>query len=223
MLAAIRRWFKDNPRTVFVIVVGVVVLGLFLGVVTPLFATAGPPKADLSGVIPSTAIAGRQLEIDVSVDNVGDPVIGQICVGALVQGPLTPIDAIFQNVDKEPFIDGKACGGELTSQSSAPVQLFFDAGSPGPRSLVLSPMNGKQVIGQALTGSLSVQHRLISEEPDTRLSRPFLGGAAASTLSLERVYMHNESAARRWLPIFATRCCSESPAGSWSTPRCRRG
>jgi hypothetical protein len=37
------------------------------------------------------------------------------------------------------------------------VQLFFDAGTAGPAQLVLSPMNGKQVIGQALTGSLSVQ------------------------------------------------------------------
>ena len=63
-------------------------------------------------------------------------VIGQLCVGALVQGPLTPVDAIFQNVDKEPFTAGgtgswTVCGGELTSQSSAPVQLFFDAGSGG--------------------------------------------------------------------------------------------
>jgi hypothetical protein len=157
VLAAVKRWFKDNPRTVFLIVVGTVILGLFLGVITPLFATAGPPMADLSGVIPSTATAGTRLEIDVSVDNVGDPVIGQVCVGALVQGPLTPVDAIFQNIDKEPFINGRACGGELTSQSSAPVQLFFDAGSPGPVQLVLSPMNGKQVIGQALTGSLSVK------------------------------------------------------------------
>ena len=156
MFLAIKRWFQENPRIVFLVIVGAVLFGLFLGVITPLFATAGPPMADLSGVIPSTAIAGKQLEIDVSVDNVGDPVIGQICVGALVQGPLTAIDAIFQNVDKEPFIDGKACGGELTSQSSAPVQLFFDAGSAGPAQLVLSPMNGRQVIGQALTGSLSV-------------------------------------------------------------------
>ncbi len=79
-----------------------------------------------------------------------------------MQGPLTPVDAVFQNIDKEPFIDDlgtwKACGGELTSQSSAPVQLFFDAGSPGPAQLVLSPMNGTQVIGQALTGSLSVRN-----------------------------------------------------------------
>lgn len=160
MFASISRWFKANPRTVFLIVVGVVILGLFLGVITPLFATSGRATADLSGTLPSTATADKHLEIDVSIDNTGDSVIGQVCVGALVQGPLTPVDAIFQNIDKEPFVDDlgtwKACGGELTSQSSAPVQLFFVAGSAGPAQLVLSPMNGKQVIGQALTGSLSV-------------------------------------------------------------------
>ena len=160
MFASISRWFKANPRTVFLIVVGVVILGLFLGVITPLFATSGRATADLSGTLPSTATADKRLEIDVSIDNTGDSVIGQVCVGALVQGPLTPVDAIFQNIDKEPFVDDlgtwKACGGELTSQSSAPVQLFFVAGSAGPAQLVLSPMNGKQVIGQALTGSLSV-------------------------------------------------------------------
>jgi hypothetical protein len=160
VLASIRSWLKANPRSVFLVVVGVVILGLFLGVITPLFATSGRATADLSGTLPSTAMAGKRLEIDVSIDNTGDSVIGQVCVGALVQGPLTPVDAIFQNVDKEPFIDDlgtwKACGGELTSQSSAPVQLFFDTGSGGPAQVVLSPMNGKQVVGQALTGSLSV-------------------------------------------------------------------
>ena len=116
--------------------------------------------ADLSGTLPTTATAGKPLEVDVSIDNTGDSVIGQVCIGAFVQGSLTPVDAIFQNVDKEPFVNNagswKACGGELTSQSSAPVQLFFDAGSAGPAQLALSPMNGKQVIGQALAGSLSV-------------------------------------------------------------------
>ena len=162
MLASISRWFKANPRTVFLVVVGVVILGLFLGVITPLFATSGRATADLSGALPSTATAGKRLEVDVSIDNTGDSIIGQVCVGALVQGPLTPVDAIFQNIDKEPFVDDhgtwKACGGELTSQSSAPVQLFFTAGSGGSVQVVLSPMNGKQVIGQALNGSLSVHN-----------------------------------------------------------------
>ena len=161
-MASIKRWFKDNPRTVFLIVVATVLLGLFLGVITPLFATAGPAMGDITGVIPATATAGKRLEVDVSIDNVGDPVIGRLCVGALVSGPLTPVDVIFQNIDREPFVDHqgtwKACGGELTSQSSAPVQLFFQAGSSGAAQLVLSPMNGAQTVGQALTGSVSVQN-----------------------------------------------------------------
>ena len=57
-MASIKRWFKDNPRTVFLVVVAVVLLGLFLGVITPLFATAGPAMADISGVIPNAATAG---------------------------------------------------------------------------------------------------------------------------------------------------------------------
>lgn len=162
MFASVKRWFTSNPRVVFLIVVGLVLLGLFLGVITPLFATAGRPMADLSGVIPSSAAAGKRLEMDVSVDNTGDSAIQQVCVGAIVQGSLTPVNAIFQNVDKEPFVGShgtwKACGGQLTSQSSAPVQLFFNAGLPGPAQVVLSPMNGKQVIGEGLTGSLSVHN-----------------------------------------------------------------
>jgi hypothetical protein len=138
------------------VVAGAVLLGLFLGVVAPLFATSGNAMADLSGVIPATAPAGKQVEIDVSIDNTGFSVVGQLCVSAVIQGPLTPLRAIFQNVDKEPFVDGKACGGELTSQSSAPVQLFFQTGPAGSAQLVLSPTDGKRTIGAGLTGTVAV-------------------------------------------------------------------
>jgi hypothetical protein len=156
VIAGIKRWITGNPRVVFLVVAGAVLLGLFLGVVAPLFATSGNAMADLSGVIPASAPAGRQVEIDVSVDNTGFSVVGQLCVSAVVQGPLTPVNAIFQNVDKEPFVNGTACGGELTSQSSAPVQLFFLAGAAGSAQLVLAPMDGKRTIGAALSGTVSV-------------------------------------------------------------------
>ena len=68
VVGSVKRWFKDNPRTVFLVAVGVVLLGLFLGVITPLFATSGPAMADISGVIPATAPAGKRLEVDVSID-----------------------------------------------------------------------------------------------------------------------------------------------------------
>jgi hypothetical protein len=137
-------------------VAAAVLLGLFLGVVAPLFATSGKAMADINGVIPASAAAGKQLEIDVSLDNTGFSIVRQLCVDARIQGPLTPVDAIFQNVDKEPFVNGAACGGALTSQSSAPVQLFFMAGDAGSAELVLSPMDGKRTIGAPLTGTVSV-------------------------------------------------------------------
>jgi hypothetical protein len=155
-LTSIRRRLKENPRTVFLVVAGLVILGIFLAVITPLFATSGTTMAILGGSLPSTATAHRQLEIDLAIDNVGDPIIGRVCVGALVQGPLTPREAIFQNIDREPFVDGRACGGSLSSQESISVQLFFDAGPAGTAQLVLSPMNGTRTIGAALTGSVSV-------------------------------------------------------------------
>jgi hypothetical protein len=155
-LAAIRRWLRENPRTVFLVVTGLVILGIFLAVITPLFATSGTTMAILGGSLPTTATANRQLEIDLAIDNVGDPIIGRVCVGALVDGPLTPRDAIFQNIDKEPFVDGRACGGSLSSQESISVQLFFDAGPAGTAQLVLSPMNGTRTIGAALSGPVSI-------------------------------------------------------------------
>lgn len=156
MFAGIRLWLKSNPRIVFLILAGAVILGLFLGVISPLFATTGPTTADLSGVIPATAAANQRFEVDVSIDNTGDLIITKLCVGALVQGAVTPVSAIFQNVDTEPFVGGRVCGGELTAQSSAPVQLFFTAAAAGTVQLVLSPMNGTKTIGAALTGSVSI-------------------------------------------------------------------
>lgn len=156
MFAGIRQWLRDNPRIVFLILAGAVILGLFLGVISPLFATTGPASADLSGVIPATAAANQRFEVDISIDNTGDSIVSRLCVGALVQGAVTPVNAIFQNVDTEAFVNGRVCGGELTAQSSAPVQLFFKAGSAGTVQLVLSPMNGTKTIGAALTGSVSI-------------------------------------------------------------------
>jgi hypothetical protein len=141
---------------VFLVVTGLVILVIFLAVITPLFATSGTTMAILGGTLPTAATAHRQLEIDLAIDNVGDPIIGRVCVGALVQGPLTPSHAIFQNIDKEPFVGGRACGGSLSSQESISVQLFFEAGAAGTAQLVLSPMNGTKTVGAALTGSVSV-------------------------------------------------------------------
>jgi hypothetical protein len=107
-------------------------------------------------VIPATTAPNHRFEVDISIDNTGDSIVSQLCVSVLIQGALTPVNAIFQNVDTEPFVDGKACGGELTAQSSAPVQLFFNAGSDGAAEMVLAPLNGVKTIGAALSGAVSI-------------------------------------------------------------------
>ena len=156
MISAIIGWLRANPRTVGLVVTGLVILGIFLAVITPLFATSGPPMAILGGTLPTTATANRELEVDLDFDNVGDPVINQICVGVLVQGALTPKNVIFQNIDHEPFVDGRACGGALSSQELISIQIFLAAGEAGTAQLVLSPMDGKKTIGAALSGSVSI-------------------------------------------------------------------
>jgi hypothetical protein len=138
------------------VVVGLVLLGLFLGVITPLFATSGPAMAVIGGTLPTTATANQPLEIDLAIDNVGDPVIDKVCVGVFVQGGLTPKNVIFQNIDNEPFVGGESCGGELSSQESISIQVFFQAGATGHAQLVLSPMDGKETIGASLSGPVSI-------------------------------------------------------------------
>jgi hypothetical protein len=138
------------------VVVGLVLLGLFLGVITPLFATSGPPMAVIGGTLPTTATANHPLEIDLAIDNVGDPVIDKVCVGVFVQGALTPRNVIFQNIDNEPFVNGESCGGELSSQESISIQVFFEAGAAGSAQVELSPMDGKETIGESLSGPVSI-------------------------------------------------------------------
>lgn len=156
MFSAIAGWFRANPRTVFLLVTGVVILGIFLAVITPLFATSGTAMAVLGGTLPTTATAGHVLEVDLEADNVGDPVIGRVCVGARVQGPLTARNVIFQGIDNEPFVNGEACGGSLSSQESISIQIFLTAGAAGSAQLVLAPMDGAKTIGAALSGAVSV-------------------------------------------------------------------
>ena len=75
MFAGVRQWLKDNPRIVFLVLAGAVILGLFLGVISPLFATTGPTTADLSGVIPATAPPNQRFEVDISIDNTGNSIV----------------------------------------------------------------------------------------------------------------------------------------------------
>ena len=123
--------------------------------------------------------------------------------------------SIFQNIDKEPFVEHqgtwKACGGELTSQSSAPVQLFFDAGSAGQRS-ARPVADERQADDRPGADRITVRAKpLTSEEPDTRLSRPILPAPLPTTLLDSRGLCKTRAPLGAGCRYSRRRCCSASP------------
>ncbi|HZU76042.1 MAG TPA: hypothetical protein VFA70_04705, partial [Dehalococcoidia bacterium] len=76
MIARIRA----NPRPVVLAGIALVILGAFFAVVAPLFATGGAPAAEIAGALPTNVTVGRQFEVDIALDNVGDSVLTQSCV-----------------------------------------------------------------------------------------------------------------------------------------------
>lgn len=152
MVARIRR----NPKPLVVIAIAVCLLAVFFVVVAPLFDTSGAPSAELAGLVPSQAVAGRQLEIDVGLDNVGYSLINPVCVRASTSGPLHADYAIFQGLDRENFKNGGACGGSLNGQDDISVQVFLTPTAAGRGTVALSPAEGGRDVGSALSGTLQI-------------------------------------------------------------------
>jgi len=149
-------WVRRNPRPVALAVVAVVLIVGFFLVVAPLFSSSSTPTADIAGAMPVSAVAGRQFEVDVGVDNTSYTTISPMCVAAHVQGGLRPDYAIFQDVDRRSFNGDSACGGSLAGQASISVRLFFTATSAGPAGLTLTPADGATLVGAGLSGAITV-------------------------------------------------------------------
>jgi len=147
---------RGDRRPVVVIGVAVALLIGFVIVVAPLFNTSGRPAGELAGVLPTTAVAGRQLEIDIALDNTGVSVITQVCVAADVHGPLRPLSVVFQGLDHELFANGRACGGSLSGGETISLRLLFQALRPGSAQLALTPTEGSHPIGSTFSGSVRV-------------------------------------------------------------------
>ena len=136
------------------IVAGLVVLG-FVGVVLPLFSNAGVPMAEIAGALPSTATAGKQVSVDIAVDNVGDSVIGPLCVA--MSGPgATLVSADFQGLETISAVANRVCGGELTGQETISLTLVVRFDTPGSTAVTLVPEQGTTVIGPAFTNTVTV-------------------------------------------------------------------
>jgi hypothetical protein len=147
---------RANPRPLLLIGLVVLILAGALAVVGPLFETGGPPQAQVAGALPSQAVAGKQFEADIAVDNIGDSALTETCVEATIKGPVTPDYAVFNNTDQEGFAHDVTCGGELGGQETVSVQVFLTATGPGTAQISFSPVESSQVLGTGITGSLTI-------------------------------------------------------------------
>lgn len=152
MLQRLRR----DPRPLVLIAIAIAVLGGFFLVVSPLFATSGTPTADLGGVIPPAATAGKSFEVDVGYDNTGDSVINPICLLIDVTGPLSPSSVSFQGLDVATVKNGEACGGALNGQETISLRVVMQATAPGTAQLTLTPAKGNTAVGPGVTGAVRI-------------------------------------------------------------------
>jgi hypothetical protein len=147
---------RGNPRPFVFIAIAVALIVAFFVVVAPLFNTSSNLTAEIAVTLPTTAIAGRQLEIDAGIDNTGTRSITPICVTADVQGPIRPDHAIFGSVDRRTFNGNSACGGSLAGQATVSVRLFFNPTAAGRATISLRPATQARPVGTAISGSLTV-------------------------------------------------------------------
>lgn len=149
-------WARRNPRPVVLVAAAVLLIVAFFVIVAPLFRSSSAPTAEIAGTLPTSAVAGKQFEIDVGVDNTGFSSISPICISAQVQGALRADYAVFQDVDRRVFAGGSACGGALNGQATISVRLFFTALSTGRAALTLTPSQNATALGTGLSGAIAV-------------------------------------------------------------------
>lgn len=147
------------PQRVWLVVIGVVVVGgSFAAVVAPLLVTAGHhrPTAEVAGRVPDTARLDVPLEIQVAIDNTSTSVIGPLCLVVRTDPPAEVREARFQGLDRVPFRDGRACGGELSGQETVSVVVVVVFHQLGDTSVDLAPAEDGTVIGPSLHGTVVV-------------------------------------------------------------------
>ncbi|MGI8847610.1 MAG: hypothetical protein ACR2GX_05000 [Candidatus Dormibacteria bacterium] len=127
---------------------------IFVAVVLPLLRNDGPLAAELAGQIPTTARTGRELTVDIAIDNTGDRLISPICLG-IAASHAEVQQVVFQGTDQVTPSNGRACGGRLTAQETISVRLIV-VPRGGNIDLALSPLQGGATIGPILHGSIRV-------------------------------------------------------------------
>src|SRR5947209_14098168 len=150
---------RANPRPFVLIGVGIALIVAFAVIVGPLFNTSGAPTAEIDGLLPTHAVAGHTLEMDLALDNTGTTLIPHVCIATAVRGPLRPDQLLFQGEDRASFSGGRACGGALGGGASISLRLFFTATGTGTAQLSLTPTSGTTPVGSTLSGAITVTSR----------------------------------------------------------------
>ena len=151
-----RARLRRIPRWLVLIVVGLAVFAMFLVVVGPLFTASGPLSAEIAAALPTHALAGRPLEVDLAYDNTGSTLISPVCVGVDVSGPMRPSYAVFLSVDRVQFAAGAVCGGSLGGGDTVSIRLFLAPTQPGSARLRLTPRQGATPVGKQVATTVLV-------------------------------------------------------------------
>jgi hypothetical protein len=154
-LRAVGHAVATMPRGARLLVIAAVIAAAFIGVVVPLFSSGGAPSAEIAGQLPNTVAAGRSVQADIALDNVGDSIIYPVCVAMSGTG-VTLASADFQGLDHVIASGNRVCGGQLTGQETISIILQFSLSHRGSTEVKLVPQQGTTVIGPVFTGTVGV-------------------------------------------------------------------
>lgn len=143
--------------------IGALALSLFViafaAAVVPLLTTGGRnPTAEVAVRIPSQMRVADTVILPLAIDNTSGSIIQPLCLIARSEPPgtVTPTQAEFQGLETIRFVDGRACGGELSGQETISVRLTLAPRRAGFAQLTLAAAQGATEIGPEVHGTVEV-------------------------------------------------------------------
>jgi hypothetical protein len=129
----------------------------FSATVLPLFTSSGGQvRAEVAGSVPSAAVAGQPMFLDLAVDNTSSSIIHPLCLALSFDAPVAVQQVVFQGLDTVPFRDGRACGGDLSGQETASVRVVLVPQTAGTLHLQLVTAQGAREIGPTVHRTVAV-------------------------------------------------------------------
>jgi len=131
----------------------------FSATILPLLTAGGKVSGEVAGSVPSSAVVGQPMFLDLAIDNTSGSLIRPVCIAAGFDLAVTVQQVVFQGLDSVPFRDGRACGGELTGQETASLRVVLVPHAAGTLHVTLVVAQGTQDIGPVLRRSVDVSAR----------------------------------------------------------------